>query len=139
MAEPMATPEQLAVLILEQMQDAVIFVDLDGVIKLWNRGAEAIFGFTAADAVGGSLDLIIPERFRAAHENGFRQAVTSGELKSAGRVLTTRAKEKSGRRLYVDFSFGLARGADGELFGVFAVGRDATARHLADAPSVKRG
>lgn len=129
MVEAKGTPQQLPALILEQMHDAVIFVDPDGVIKLWNRGAEAIFGFTAADAVGGSLDLIIPERFRAAHANGFRQAVTSGQLKSAGRVLTTRANGKSGRHLYVDFSFGLAKGADGELFGIFAVGRDATARH----------
>lgn len=129
------TPQQLPALILEQMHDAVIFVDPYGVIKLWNRGAEGIFGFTAADAIGGSLDLIVPERFRTAHANGFRQAVTSGQLKSAGRVLTTRAHEKTGRRLYVDFSFGLVKGTDGELFGVFAVGRDATARHQAESSS----
>lgn len=139
MMGPNANPQQLEALIVEQMHDAVIFVDPDGVVRLWNRAAETLFGFSAAETVGGSLDLIIPERFRAAHAHGFRQAVMSGQLKSAGRVLTTRANEKSGRRLYVDFSFGLVKGPEGELLGVFAVGRDATARHLAESSSVKRG
>lgn len=133
MTESKATPEQLASMILEQMHDAVIFVDRTGVIRLWNRGAEAIFGFTARDALGGSLDLIVPERFRSAHAAGFRQAVASGRLKATGRVLTTRANAKSGRRLYIDFSFGLLRNDQDELLGIFAVGRDATARHLGEA------
>lgn len=117
-------------MILEQMLDALIFADRDGIIRLWNRGAEVIFGFTAAEAVGASLDLIVPERLRAAHNNGFHRAVASGHLKSHGEVLTTRANHKYGSRLYVDFSFGLLKGEAGELLGVFAIGRDATARHL---------
>ncbi len=127
-----ATARELEALILEQLHEAVIFVDPQGVIRLWNGGAQALFGFTAQEAVGGPLDLIIPERLRPAHDRGFRQAVASGQLKAAGRVLTTRANEKSGRRLYVDFSFGLLRDDQGALLGVFAVGRDATARHLQD-------
>lgn len=117
-------------MIVDQMLDAVIFADCEGVIRLWNRGAEVIFGFDAEEALGAPLDLIIPEKLLQAHNNGFRRAVATGHLKSHGQVLTTRARNKYGARLYVDFSFGMLKDEAGELVGVFAVGRDATARHM---------
>jgi PAS domain S-box-containing protein len=117
--------------IVEAMHDAVICADPEGIIRLWNRGAAAMFGFTAEEAVGAPLDLIVPERFRHAHDSGFRKAVATAHLRVDGKVLTTRATHKDGRRLYVDFSFGLLRDAAGTVDGVFAVGRDVTARQLA--------
>jgi PAS domain S-box-containing protein len=118
-------------MIIEGMQDAVIMADTQGVIRLWNRGAEILFGYTASEAVGAPLELIIPEKLRRAHDGGFSLAVSSGHLRSEGKVLTTRANGKDGARLYVDFSFGLLKDGNAEVVGVFAIGRDATARHLA--------
>jgi PAS domain S-box-containing protein len=125
-------PDELGAMIVDQMLDAAIFVDRDGVIRLWNRGAEVLFGYTRAEAVGSSLDLIIPERFRLPHTLAFRHAVRTGRLRFQGQVMTTRSNHKYGCRLYVDFSFGLLKDAQGDLVGVFAVGRDATARHMGE-------
>ena len=116
--------------IVEQAQDAIIFADREGIIRLWNRGAEIIFGFAAAEAVGHSLDLIVPERFRRAHNEGYRRAMETGQVRLDGRVLTTRSQHKYGSRLYVDLSFGLVKDEAGHVSGAFAVGRDATARYL---------
>jgi len=123
-------PGTLCRAIIEQAQDAVIFADRDGIIQLWNRGAEIIFGYAAAEAVGQNLNLIIPERLRPAHDEGFRHAIHTGLTRNDGRVLTTRAQNKFGCRLYVDLSFGLLKDDSGTVLGAFAIGRDATARHL---------
>jgi PAS domain S-box-containing protein len=123
-------PDALCRGIIEQAQDAVIFADRDGIIRLWNRGSEIIFGFAASEALGQNLNLIIPERFRRAHDAGFRHALSSGVTRNDGRVLTTRAQNKFGSRLYVDLSFGLLKDGSGTVLGAFAIGRDATARHL---------
>jgi len=63
---------------------AVVFADAEGVIRHWSRGAERLFGYTAAEAVGRSLDLIVPERFRDRHWAGFRRAVGSGKARNNG-------------------------------------------------------
>jgi PAS domain S-box-containing protein len=130
LGHPAIGADALRAMIVDGMLDAVIFADCDGIIRLWNRGAEVMFGFTAAEAVGAPLDLIVPDKLKQAHDGGFRRAIGSGHLKSHGEVLTTRANHKYGSRLYVDFSFGLLKDDGGKLLGVFAVGRDATARHL---------
>ena len=119
--------------IVEQSQDAIIFADREGIIRLWNRGAEIIFGYAASEAVGHSLDLIVPDRFRQAHNEGFRRAVASGMVRHDGRVLTTRSQHKYGSRLYVDLSFGLVKDESGAVTGAFAIGRDCTARFLEQA------
>lgn len=118
---------------VEQAPDAIIFADREGAIRVWNRGAETIFGHSAAEVLGGSLDVIIPERLRRAHWEGFRRAVDSGQAKYADRVLTTRSMHKNGSKLYVDLSFGLVRDGTGAVAGALAIGRDCTARYLADA------
>ena len=69
--------------------DAIIVAGRDGAIKVWNRGAETIFGYAAAEVLGKSLDVIIPERLRAAHWEGFRRAIDTGRTKHGNRVLTT--------------------------------------------------
>ncbi|WBY02806.1 PAS domain S-box protein [Ramlibacter tataouinensis] len=117
-------------MIVEQMQDALIVADAEGTIRVWNRGAEVLFGFAAAEAIGSGLDLLVPPRFRQAHDHGFRQAIATGHLRTEGRVLTTRSNHKNGCRLYVDFSFSLLKDPRGQVVGVVAVARDATARHL---------
>jgi PAS domain S-box-containing protein len=116
--------------IVEQSQDAIIFADREGVIRLWNRGAEIIFGYGAQETLGHSLSLIVPEKFRRAHDEGYRRAMETGQLRHDGRVLTTRSHHKYGCRLYVDLSFGLLKDESGRVTGAFAMGRDCTARHL---------
>jgi PAS domain S-box-containing protein len=128
-----ATHEQLCRCIVDRAQDAVIMADRDGIIRLWNRGAEIIFGFGEKEAVGRSLDLIVPDKFRRAHNEGYRLAMETGQIRHDGRVLTTRSQHKWGSRLYVDLSFGLLKDDAGKVIGSFAVGRDATARHLEEA------
>ena len=118
--------------IVEQAHEAMIFIDCDGVVGLWNHGAETLFGFSADEVVGHNIDIIIPERFRHAHAAGFGRAVSTGKTRLGGRVLTTRANHKSGQKLYVDMSFGLVK--DGErVLGAFAVARDGTARYQEEA------
>ncbi len=119
--------------IVERALDAIIFADRDGRIRIWNRGAETIFGYSAAEVLGDSLDVIIPERLRSAHWEAFRRAIDTGRTKYGDRVLTTRSVHKNGTKLYVDLSFGLVSDETGAVVGAFAIGRDCTARYLADA------
>jgi PAS domain S-box-containing protein len=131
------TPEHsgaaLARTIVDQAPDAIIFADREGMIRIWNRGAERIFGYPAAEALGASLDLIIPERFRRAHWEAFHRAIDTGRTKYADRVLTTRSAHRDGSKLYVDLSFGLVTDDGGTILGALAIGRDCTARYAADA------
>ena len=117
--------------IVMQAPDAMIYTDREGAICAWNLAAEKLFGYTSAEVIGQSLDVIIPERFRRAHAAGFRQAVDSGQLRHAGRIMTTRATHKNGSKLYMDLSFGLIKNAAGSVVGVLAIARDCTERHRA--------
>jgi PAS domain S-box-containing protein len=119
----------LAEAILEQMADAVIYADKTGTIRRWNPAAAALFGYSAADALGQNLDLIIPEHLRAAHWRGFEAAMTNGATKLQGRPTVTRATHQTGRRLYVEMTFALVKGqAGGAARGAVAVARDVTER-----------
>jgi len=124
-------PTDLIRAMVQQASEALIYADRDGMIRLWNSGAEVIFGYKAAEVLGQSLDVIVPERFRQAHWDGFNKALASGEAKYAGRVMTTRSMHKDGSKLYVEMSFGLVRDASGAVVGSLAVGRDVTERQLA--------
>jgi PAS domain S-box-containing protein len=124
--------EELLRAIAEQAPDAIVYADRQGVIRFWNGAAERIFGRAAADAVGLSLDIIIPERLRTAHWNGFRSAVGTGRTKYDGQSLTTRAVHSDGRKLYVELSFSLLRDDRGTVCGVVATARDCTERYLAE-------
>lgn len=114
-----------------QAPDALVFADREGVIRVWNDGAARLFGHPAAAAIGASLDLIIPERFRAAHWAGYRRAMESGVAKLGGRAMTTRSLHPDGRKLYVEMSFGMVRDASGQVVGSLAMARDCTERELA--------
>ena len=117
---------------LELAPVSLIVADREGRIVAWNRASEALFGFAAPDVIGQSLDIIIPEHLRAAHWKGYDNSLGSGETKYAGRVMTTRAVHKDGRKLYVDFSFSMLRDASGQVTGAIAAGRDGTERFLAE-------
>ena len=119
----------LAQAILAQAADAIIFADHEGAIRLWNSAAVRIFGFTAEEALGKSLDLIIPEHLRKAHWAGFRRAMQSGATRLGGRPTMTRGLHKTGRQLYVEMSFAVVRASSGAVAGSVAVARDATARY----------
>ena len=100
----MSTEEtgNLSLAIVAQTADAIIFADRQGVIRLWNPAAEAVFGFSADEVIGQSLDLIIPERLRPAHWKAFHQAIEAGRTRLGRRALLTRSVHKSGGKLYVD-------------------------------------
>jgi PAS domain S-box-containing protein len=115
--------------ILDQTADAVIFADVEGLIRVWNAAAARIFGFAAEEAIGRSLDLIIPERLRQAHWSGFHRAMQSGATRLGGRPTMTRGLHQSGKRLYVEMSFAVVRASSGAVAGSVAVARDATARY----------
>jgi PAS domain S-box-containing protein len=116
--------------ILRSMPEALIFADLQGIIRLWNPGAETVFGFAATEALGQSLDLIIPERLRKAHWEGFNKAIVRGGTLPGRTSLITRSLHKSGEPIYVDMSFAMVKNMAGQMLGSMAVARDATKRFL---------
>src|SRR5918912_2511299 len=119
----------LARAILGTASDAVIAADRDGMITFWNPGAERIFGHPAGGAVGQSLDLIIPERLRAAHWRGFREVMRTGRSRyGAGDLLSVPGVRRDGRRVSLEFTVVPLRDAEGGMIGIAAVLRDVTAR-----------
>jgi PAS domain S-box-containing protein len=108
--------------------DAIIAVGNDGGILLWNPAAERIFGFTAKDAIGQSLDLIIPERYRERHWNGFRQVMLSGHSRYGTEVLRVPALHKDGRALSIAFTVALVNSPGSESQAIVAIVRDETQR-----------
>jgi len=114
--------------ILEQMAEALIYSGTDGSIRRWNRAAESLFGYSASEALGQSLDLIIPERLREAHWRGFDAAIQSGVTRLNGRPTLTRGLHKSGKKLYIEMSFALVVDQARTVLGSVAVARDVTER-----------
>lgn len=133
MSNNTSTPDlALSKAIVDQAPDAIIFADHGGLIRVWNSGAERIFGHAAADVIGGPLDIIIPERMLQAHNKGFDHAVATGEMKYVDKVLTTRSMHKDGSQIYIDMSFGMVRDESGKILGALAVARDITERFTSD-------
>lgn len=122
----------LARTLLEHAPDAIIYAGTDGMIVAWNASAARVFGHTAEEAMGQSLDMIIPEQFRDAHWTGYDRALAAGETKYAGQALTTRATKKGGETIYVDLGFAMIHDASGATVGVMATARDVTERFNRD-------
>ena len=118
----------LAEAIVEHIAEAVIYANRDGRIERWNSAAAQMFGFSAAEAIGQSLDLLIPEHLRDAHWRGFDAAMESAALRLNGRATLTRGLHKSGRKLYIEMSFALVQGDAAAVLGSVAVARDVTER-----------
>lgn len=123
-----ASLAQIAIRIVEGAADAVLFTDREGVIRLWNAGAERLFGWTAAEAVGKSMDLIIPERLRARHWQNWDRVMETGVTRYATDVLAVPAQRKDGAPLSIEFTIQLVRDAAGHILGPAAIIRDVTVR-----------
>lgn len=145
--DPSVPVVTLSQLIIESMQEALIFSDPEGTIKVWNAGATSLFGHTPDEALGRSLNLIIPDHLRKAHWDGFHQAITRGGTTHGRRSAITRAVHRDGQQLYVDMSFAVVGNLDGKVLGALAIARDATERYveernlrrqLAEMKSVRR-
>ncbi len=112
--------------IVEKTPDAVVFADRAGIIRTWNSGAERMFGYSAQEAVGSSLDLIIPEKNRRVHWDGYRKVMETGITTYAEKLLAVPAIHRDGTRISIEFSIALLRTPDGEPVGSAAIMRDVT-------------
>jgi PAS domain S-box-containing protein len=109
--------------------DAIIYADATGVIAFWNKGAERIFGFTEAEALGKSLDIIIPENLRGRHWAGFDATMRTGQTRyGAGDLLAVPALRKDGARISVEFTILPFHDDAGRMVGIAAILRDVTKR-----------
>jgi PAS domain S-box-containing protein len=118
--------------IVDHAQDAIIFADREGIIRLWNTGAETLFGYPAAEALGHSLDLIIPERLRARHWEGYRRVIATGVTHDDRRLLAVPALRKDGSQISLEFTVAIVHEPPGEVHGIAAVLRDVTERWQRD-------
>lgn len=125
----MAHPPAFAERLVAALPDAIVHADAQGHIQVWNQGAERIFGFTEAEALGQSLDLIIPEALRPRHWEGYRTTMATGQSRyGAGDLLSVPALRKDGARISVEFTIIPFHNAQGEMEGICALMRDVTAR-----------
>ncbi|MGG5820033.1 PAS domain-containing protein [Falsiroseomonas sp. HW251] len=116
--------------VLDSVSEAIIYADRDGAICFWNPGAERLFGFTAAEALGRSLDIITPEPQRARHWAGFDRVMQTGESRYGhGDVLAVPAHRKDGTRISIEFTIIPIRAEDGRIEGMMAILRDVTQRY----------
>jgi PAS domain S-box-containing protein len=125
---PPVSYEWLCERIVADSQASIIFADEQGIIRLWNSGAEAMFGFTAAEAVGVSMDIIIPERQRAKHWQGYHHVMATGVTRYGREVLAVPAVRKDGQRISIEFTISLLRAPSGAVLGAAAIVQDVTAR-----------
>jgi PAS domain S-box-containing protein len=110
--------------------DAIIYADSEGLIRFWNAGAERIFGHSQSDAVGNSLDIIIPEKLRARHWDGYRRTIRTGHTRyGTGKVLAVPAVRKDGLRISIEFTILPFTDRDGQITGIGAILRDVTAQY----------
>ena len=114
--------------IVDNVPDAMVFADREGIICLWNAGAEALFGHAAKEALGKPLDIIIPENMRGRHWEGYKRTMATGETKYGKDPLSVPGIRKDGTRVSLEFSIAMLRDAGGQLLGIATVMRDVTAR-----------
>lgn len=122
------TQADLCQRIVEHTQEAIIYADHDGLIRLWNQGAKAMFGYEDKEAIGQSLDLIIPERLRSRHWQGYRHVMETGVTRYGSETLAVPAIRKDGQRLSIEFIIVLMQDTNGNPIGTAALIRDVTTR-----------
>jgi PAS domain S-box-containing protein len=134
----MSTFDLIVEAVLSTHSDAIIEAGRDGTIGFWNPGAERIFGFTSQEAIGHSLDLIIPERLRQRHWDGYDKTLRTGESRyGAGDVLAVPALRKDGATISVEFTVVPLKNEKEQMIGMIAVIRDVTKR-FEEMRSLKR-
>ena len=124
--------------IVTEAHDAIIMADREGMICLWNTGAEKIFGFPPAEALGQSLHLIIPEKLQQRHDQGYRRVMPSGRSTYAHELLAVPALHKDGSRISVEFTMVVIRDDQGAILGAAAIIRDVSARWAQDRARERR-
>ena len=124
----MSDTEMIYKQIIENSQDAILFADRDGIIELWNSGAEAIFGYTKDEVQGKSLDLIVPEKLRQRHWEGYHTVMKTGKSRYGKELLKVPAIRKDGTSISVEFTIMLVRNLRNEIIGTAAIIRDVTER-----------
>jgi PAS domain S-box-containing protein len=123
----MIDPDEIGRALLAGASDAVVASDREGRIIFWNPGAERIFGFSAAEAVGQSLDIIIPEPYRARHWAGYDETIRTGTSRyGAGDILAVPGLRKDGTRNSIEFTIAVVKDANGNVAAMAAVIRDVT-------------
>lgn len=116
-------------ILAQETPDAVIYADVDGVIRFWNTGAQRIFGFSEPEATGRSLDMIIPENLRTRHWAGFNETMRTGSTRyGAGDILAVPALRKDGARISIEFTVLPFHDEAGRIVGIAAILRDTTKR-----------
>jgi PAS domain S-box-containing protein len=124
----LCTHDELCRHIVEGTQDAIIFADREGVIQLWNSGAETMFGYRGEEVLGQTLDLIIPERLRGRHWEGYRKVMATGVTRYGRELLAVPALRKDGTRISIEFTIVMLRDDTEGVVGTAALIRDVTAR-----------
>ena len=124
--------------LVESIGDAVIASDPAGVINLWNPSAERMFGYTEAEALGKSLDIIIPQRQQQRHWDGYNKTMETGVTKYGNDVLRVPAVHKDGHTLSIAFTVAMLHTPDGKISAIVAVVRDESARFAEDRALKKR-
>jgi PAS domain S-box-containing protein len=126
-------PDDLPRHILEGSPDAILVSDRSGVVRYWNASAERVFGFSASEVLGSSMDLIVPERLRGRHWDGWEKTMKTGVTRyGEGQLLAVPALHKDGRQISVEFSIQLLKDGGGQIEWVVAVFRDVTERYARD-------
>ena len=140
MSEPSAQVDvaDLCRRIVEGTGDAVLYAGRDGRIQFWNDGAAAMFGWTAAEAMGQSMDMIVPERLRARHWHGWDKVMETGVTRYGTELLAVPATRKDGKPLSIEFTIQLLRDPAGHVLGASAIIRDVTERWTRDREQRKR-
>lgn len=113
--------------IIDNAGDAVILADAEGLVRLWNGGAQALFGFRAEEMIGRAMDSIIPANLRERHWQGYLKAMETGQTRYSRALLAVPALRKDGSRISIEFTIALIR-ENGKLLGAAAIVRDVTAR-----------
>ncbi|KAA0077265.1 PAS domain S-box protein [Mycolicibacterium sp. P9-64] len=118
--------------VVTESAEAIVVSDPDGIIRLWNAGAARMFGYSAEEALGRDLDLIIPEKLRDRHNKGYQQTMATGYTRYGESLLSVPATHRDGHRLSIEFSVALLRDEGGQIVGISAVMREVTERRNAE-------
>ena len=123
--------------LIHSMGDALMVCDATGAIVLWNPACERMFGFSAAEVLGQTMDMIIPERLRGRHWDGYHKTMASGITKYGTDLLKVPAVDKQGRAMSIAFTVSLLHGPDGKVSAIASVIRDETQR-FSDERALKK-
>src|SRR4029077_4321555 len=120
--------EWLATAVVRESAEAIVVTDPAGIIRLWNDGAARMFGYSADETMGQSLDMIIPEKLRERHWKGYFQTMATGHTRYGDKLLSVPATHRDGQRLSIEFSVALLRDDADQIVGISAIMREVTER-----------